>query len=93
MLEFYSHGNGYYRALYQTFKAKKRAEVAPGVGGYTELFYVTRDGASAVDRSVIDRLEEIHKEDIRRVDLRSTEIDEELSNYFNELYSQPPRSK
>jgi hypothetical protein len=50
MFESYSHGTMYYRALYQTFKAKKRAEVAPGVGGYTDMFLVTKNGASVIER-------------------------------------------
>jgi hypothetical protein len=39
---------------------------------------------------VIDALEEIHKDDIKRTDDRKTEVDAELSKYFAETYPQPP---
>jgi hypothetical protein len=89
MLEAYSHGTAYYRALYQTFKAKKRAEVARGVGEFTEMFLVTRDGASPVERKVIEALENIHKEDAKRLGDRVVEVEDELGRYFREAYPTP----
>jgi len=89
MFESYSHATTYYRALYQTFKAKKRAEVAPGVGEFTEMFLVNRSGVSPIPREVIDTLEKIHKEDIERAKERPEEVEGLLGEFFQELYPQP----
>jgi hypothetical protein len=91
MFESYSHATTYYRALYQTFKAKKRAEVAPGVGEFTEMFLVNRDGAFPIQREVIEALEKIHQEDREKARTRPDEVEEELAKFFQELYPQPSK--
>jgi hypothetical protein len=84
MFESYSHTNTYFRALYQTFKAKKRAEVAPGVGELTDMFLITNNGAAPIARELIDALEKIHREDVRRAKERPAEVERELQALHSE---------
>lgn len=60
MFEPFNHAKSYFRALYSTFVAKKRAEVAPGVGPFTDMFRITRDGASPVPEVLVSRLAQLY---------------------------------
>lgn len=46
----YSYTNmwGWYPALAITYAAKKRSEIAPGVGKETDMFYITRSGVAQI---------------------------------------------
>jgi hypothetical protein len=67
MLDSYVHNYNYCRALYLTFSAKKRAEVAPGVGDFTDMFFINRNGVTQVPLTVINVLNRIYKENQKRI--------------------------
>ena len=89
MLESYTNATTYFRALYQTFKAKKRAEVAPGVGAYTDMFLITRTAASTINREIIQALEDIHTEDMARTKRLPEEAEQRLVEAHKSLLPQP----
>ena len=60
MLEGHNHGVWYFNALFSAFAAKKRSEVAPGVGPLTDMFLVTRDSRMKIPQSIIDTMEAIY---------------------------------
>ncbi|MGA9304174.1 MAG: hypothetical protein WBW31_02095 [Candidatus Sulfotelmatobacter sp.] len=64
MTTSYTHATMYYRALYHTFAAKKRAEVDPYVGTYTDMFVLNRNMAAQIPREMIAELERIYAERI-----------------------------
>jgi hypothetical protein len=92
MLLPYNHVITYFPSLYHTFKAKKRAEADPFVGEQTDMFVVTRDGVSPVDKRVIDALEALHKEDIEKLQARPTEAEKKLSEQITDLFGSQPIS-
>ncbi len=61
MNEPYLHSRNYYSSLYSTFVAKKRAEVAPGVGKVTDIFRITRDSVVQIPDPLVRRLEKLHQ--------------------------------
>lgn len=68
MMNSYTHNTKYHRALYHTFAAKKRAEVDPYVGPYTDMFLVHRNVTSPIPRKLIDELESIYEDKIKYED-------------------------
>ena len=57
MLSRYSASSSIGEALVSVFRAKKSAEVAPGVGPKTDMYFVTANGAIPVKRVLMDALE------------------------------------
>jgi hypothetical protein len=57
MQEPYDHRTGFNEALLTVFLAKKRAELAPGVGRETDMFFVNGDGVNKVDERIMGSLE------------------------------------
>jgi len=49
-------------ALYISFEAKKKSEVAGGVGQSTDMMIIDDDGIKVVEEATIDKLEEIYNE-------------------------------
>jgi hypothetical protein len=88
MLTPYTHTSGYYQALYHTFKAKKRAEVAPGVGAHTDMFLINAINAVTVDRPVIEGLEKLHADDIARAKKRPDQAGKQLFKLHNTIFPQ-----
>jgi hypothetical protein len=61
MNEPYNHQKNYYNALYSTFVAKKRGEVAPGVGAITDMFMVSKNGITFVPDQLVLRMETLYR--------------------------------
>jgi hypothetical protein len=57
----YVNSLGYGRALAATYAAKKAAEVAPGVGKFTDLNLITRDGVTPVSEELANRLFQLYE--------------------------------
>lgn len=89
MYESYTHSVPYYPALYQTFVAKKRAEVAPGVGGFTDMFVLNRNGITRVPDALIQALERIYKANVERVKNFPVEAESQLIEAEKALFPQP----
>jgi len=94
MTTSFTHATTYYRALYHTFVAKKKAEVDPYVGIRTDMFLLNRDGVSQVPAEIIEALEAIYSENIERERNLPAEAAVKLFRAKNGLYppqpSEPP---
>lgn len=90
MLEPYSHVRNYYAALYSTFCAKKRAEVAPGVGKHTDMLFINRNGVTEVDRKVIDKLEKIYEQHKRATKKMLTRVESQIVGHEKRLFPSAP---
>lgn len=58
----YSRGNFYAYALAQTYSAKRRAEIAPGVGRRTDIHLVLKDGWFRLPGETLAKLDELYDE-------------------------------
>ena len=61
-----------YETVFSVYASKRRAEVAPGVGQYTDMAVVTEDRVTYLARDVLDHLAQLYEEHERPVseDLR-----------------------
>jgi hypothetical protein len=84
--------------LFLTYLAKKRAEIAPGVGRFTDMVKVGPEVGSAavIDRNRIERLEEIYQQHLRReadawnkAKLSATQYAEELKRESKQVEQRP----
>lgn len=57
----YSSTKGLNEAAYIVYEAKRRAELAPGVGDATQMFIINTDGIQLVHVNELKKLEEIHR--------------------------------
>jgi hypothetical protein len=89
MTTSYTNATAYYVALYHTFAAKKRAEVDPYVGTYTDMFLLNRDVAGQVPRGLTAELEKVYAERIEREKLLPQEAEKRLVEADKNLQSQP----
>jgi 20S proteasome alpha/beta subunit len=79
-----------YRALPQTllltYAAKKRAEVAPGVGGYTDMFIIGELGSFTwIDEGILRRLEGIYQSIRQQEQLIIQQANVEVDQYVKEI--------
>jgi len=81
----YSHTLPYLPALALTFAAKKRAEIAPGVGPVTDMFLVTRNGHEPVLPELMAKTQELLSEFERKRDALVVAAMDELTSYFTRL--------
>jgi hypothetical protein len=80
--------------LHLIYSAKKRSEVAPGVGTATDMFYIGPQVGSAVaiGSHVIDRLDAIYKEE-QEAQQQARQKSREQTNAYIEELTQPAESK
>ena len=73
--------------LLLVYSAKKRAEVAPGVGEATDMVMVgpALGSFSPIGNHVLDKLKEIHKSEQKREIKASTKAKESVNQYVEEL--------
>ena len=55
------------KALYLSFEAKKRAEVSPGVGKYTDIAFVDKEGCHFLSENTIKELNQIFQDKERYI--------------------------
>lgn len=72
----------YYRALPILYTAKRRAEVAPGVGKDADWILITREGWSFVDQSVINELGAAYDEFQEMTLQKLNEVERRLEGVF-----------
>lgn len=65
-------------ALNIVYAAKKKAEVAPGVGQETDMYFLNKDGLVKIDENILSELKRIY-EDVSRP------ISEEIKEKSNQL--------
>jgi hypothetical protein len=71
----------YFKSLPILYEAKKRAEVAPGVGRETDFLLISRDGMSPIQPEVIDLLDNWYSLQLNRKMEGATEIESELNGW------------
>jgi hypothetical protein len=73
--------------LFLTYLAKKRSEIAPGVGKFTDMIKIGPElgSAAVINRSIIDRLEEIYQEHLKREARAWAQAKELATKYSEEL--------
>ena len=64
MLAGYHFNETFPRSMFLTYAAKRKAEVAPGVGEATDLFSASLNGVSFARQEVITKLEEIYQANV-----------------------------
>jgi hypothetical protein len=79
----------YYRALYHTFVAKKKAEVDPFVGTHTDLFLINRSGIRKIADGVVDALQKIYAANLEREKQLPEEAEKQLVEAEKLLFPQP----
>ncbi|HYL66175.1 MAG TPA: hypothetical protein VEU72_03380 [Nitrosopumilaceae archaeon] len=52
-------------AMFATYEAKKKAELAPGVGGKTDMLYIDEKGVHMLNDATINNLQAIYEEKIK----------------------------
>lgn len=73
--------------LLLVYSAKKRAEVAPGVGQATDMFTIgpTLGSFAPIGDSVLKKLEQIHKEEISRLKQANLRARKSMNEYVEEI--------
>lgn len=92
MTASYSQVNSYYRALYHTFVAKKRAEVDPYVGTITDMFVINRNNIWQVPENVITILESIYRDYLETQNKIPEDAERKLIEAEKNLTNQPTES-
>jgi len=87
MFAAHTKWNVFGETLLTTYAAKKRAEVAPGVGTATDMFYIGPDlGAYVlIGNHVIEKLEKIYKEEQDKQTEARQKSRAQTNDYIDEL--------
>jgi hypothetical protein len=88
------------RAAFMTYLAKKRAEVAPGVGAYTDMLYITSapPGVKQIADSIVnDNIEPIYAAMLEKANAATNEAMQSFEDWVTEFLkkanqSQPPEA-
>lgn len=84
------------RTAYLTFSAKRRAEVAPGVGAGTDLFIISGlGGYTPIGTHVLDALDKAYKSNQKGINKSSKKAEEGFAKYLEQLSESqaPPAQK
>jgi hypothetical protein len=84
MFAGHTHDRPYPETLLLTYTAKKRAEVAPGVGEATDMFFIGTSLGSftKITQPLIDKLEETYQTVEKRVEEAVKESEGEINKFF-----------
>lgn len=63
-----------YKALYITYEAKKRAEIAVGVGEHTDMAIIDNVGITYITKETLEKLEDIYKKRTEIIELKNEDI-------------------
>jgi hypothetical protein len=89
MMAKYTRQVPIHRALLLTYLAKKRAEVSPTVGNFTDLFYIhPASGYTLLNVGVHQRLDEVYKRFESRNSESMQSAEYEAEKYYDELREQ-----
>jgi hypothetical protein len=69
-------------ALAMTYFAKKRAEIAPGVGTTTDIHLITRSGWEPIRPDTMEKAAELYKEFEEARAAHATKIIKELNDFL-----------
>lgn len=90
MFSRYSNVWSFPQALFLVFSAKKRAEVAPGVGIESDLFYADKDRHWVIDRdndptNLLDQMLSLYTESIQRAEKATKTAEKQVVDYVRQL--------
>lgn len=85
-LPYTSNNIGYASALYWTYAAKKRAEIAPGVGTATDMYLVNREGCQPILPFFLRGLESIYQDEQEQIRLRNSAVVTRLMEKLDEAH-------
>lgn len=87
MFARYTRATDIPRALFLTFSAKKRAEIAPGVGPETDMLWIGPQLGShiAVRTEIVDDLNRIYQRNMRRNRTAVARTEEEVKAYVEKI--------
>ena len=74
-------------ALYMTYEAKRKAEIAVGVGQSTDMAIISEKGTRFISMAILKKLKETYEEKIKAENLKKEEIDKifkEVNLFGNE---------
>ena len=84
MFSGYNKLMGYFKALPIIYGAKRRAEVAPGVGRESDFFFITKNGFERVHEKFIEIIAADYElEELRKL-TASIELEGKLTKYLEE---------
>lgn len=84
----YVNTAGFSKAITETFAAKRSAEIAPGVGKFTDAFVVFRNAIEPLRAEIYAKTMEIYDVKVRgRAEIEREAVDE-LQEYINQLAQQ-----
>lgn len=96
MYQPYTHHQNYFEAVYATFVAKKRAEVAPGVGPGTDVFRINANGVATFPAEIVHHLDRMYQGErvrsARRVKAAIKGIETREAAYFAKLDAEKARN-
>jgi hypothetical protein len=94
MFAGHTRSTSFPETLLSVYSAKKRAEVAPGVGNATDMFAVASIGSYlAIGDHVLERLEQIYQDTQRRQQDAQREARESVQQYVEEIARTVPAEK
>lgn len=87
MFSAHAKWNNFPNTLLTVYTAKKRSEVAPGVGEATDMFYIgpTLGSYTSIGGHVLEKLEEIYKEEQKKQKEARAKSLEQTNDYLEEL--------
>lgn len=85
MLSHYTRRVTYQKALLLTLSAKKRAEVSPGIGKRTDMFFVGDRGFGDLSSDMVDRLTKIHENMEKRIADVTQSADKEARDFVDDF--------
>lgn len=78
------------RALFLLYSAKRRAEIAPGVGDASDWYFITRSGASALNDEIIRQLDKEYRREVAVESKRRHALDERVEAFVQDIVKTPP---
>lgn len=85
MLSHYTRLVPVHKAMLLTYTAKKRAEVSPGIGKETDLFYIAAGGLDMLSDEIHAKLKDIHENMEAKHAEAVKEADAEAKNFLDQL--------
>lgn len=85
MLSNYSSMCNFSEALLLTYNAKKRSEIAPGVGTNTDMILVQDSGCIVIDQKIVSDLNKIYKSIIKRESNIQLSAKKKVDLYINNI--------
>ncbi len=85
MLSHYTRQVSHQKALLLTLTAKKRAEVSPGIGKRTDMFFIGDHGFGTLSPEIGLKLTEIHEEMEKKIARVTLEADEDAHKFVEEF--------